>query len=607
MVIWMLLPGNALAEDPALKAQMEKILNLGPGITVEKFQNGDDLIVLWTEPANDGKAGIKNWGLVYYVRSDIADSWFYEGRYTNTFKRFLGSFQQFTGDGRKELALIGEGQDGTGWAHLFVVNLVDRKIKVIYEGESHIQTGILTRLGEGQTAGMFQDINRDKLMEIIAYRELRGTAGKSVYWADLYSWNGKEMTLVNKKYPEYYQKLMGELEKAAAEEEVLPKGNYRIFYEHIALIYDLRNQPKEAAAARERMLLPPLELGKYMQEFLRIQGYRVCQSYRADIDGAAPQDAVVWAKTPDGATNQVWFVAQNSQTIHAPFTLPLPEAFFEPGGEVQFTVKDRQVWAYRKPTAAKPGMGLLYRYDGAARFTLLGTEEREVITGGRVIRRITGETYRDPDLADRNVMVNPTSVIYPVKAQGAITVDGRFMENDWARAPVLNVNQEEQVTRGYDDWNNPTDLSYSIRSLYQGSSLYFGIKVKDEIRVYATGIGVHAGWLSDHIEMYFVQQGKLHRYGIFILPTEAQAYEWVDGEWKAPTYPVRAQWMPGPDGYWVEFEIKGLALNVEILPLTILVFDKDTADGVNPYHDTVMATSAYKADDPETLGLIKFR
>lgn len=606
-VICLVIASVGLAEDLAFKAQIEKLLNLGTDITVEKFQNGDDVVALWTEFAEGGKHSVKNWGLVYFIQGNIADSWFYEGRYTNMFQRFIGSFQQFTTDGRKELALIGEGTAGTGWARVFVFNLADRKINVLLEVQNLIQPGIFEKPGESHTAGMFQDLNHDRIMEIVTYQELKGAAGKASYWPDLYSWSGKEMVLVNKKYPSYYQKLLGELERAALIEETLPTGNYRIFYEHMAKIYDIRNQAKEAAVLRERMLLPPQELGKRVQEFLRAQGYRIHQTFRTDIDGVNPLDAIVWAKTPDGSRNQVWFMTQSNQTFGEAVAVPLPASFFEPGGDVAFTVKKEQVWAFRKPTATKPGLGFLYRYDGGTRFTLLGSEEREMLTGGKVVRRVTGETYNDPELARVKSVVSPTSVINATKSKGTITIDGRFMENDWAQAIPLLIQAEEKITRGYNDWNNANDLSYSIRSLYKGNSLYFSMKVKDEIRVYATKIGVHAGWLSDHIEMYFVVKGQIHRYGIFILPTEAQAFERIGEEWKAPTYPVTAQWMPGPDGYWVEFEMSGLPLYMDAIPMTILVFDKDTADGVNPLHDTIMSTSDFKADDPDTLGFVKLQ
>lgn len=606
-VICFVFTGMASAEDAAFKAQVEKMLNLGPGITVEKYQNGEDVVALWTEPAEGGKGVIKNWGLVYFVQGNVADSWFYEGRYTNTFRRFLGSFQQCTQDGRKELALIGESTSGTGWARVFVFNLVERSILPIFEGNNQIRPELLVKPGESQTAGIFQDLNKDRMMEIIAYQELRGSSGKVLYWMDLYSWNGKEMVLVNKKYPDYYQRLLSELKQVALEEEQSPVGNYRIFYDYIAKIYEIRNQANEAAEARERMDLPPSDLGKRVQTLLHARGYRIYKSFRADLDGVNPLDAIVWVKLPDGSRDQIWFVTQSNQTVRDPVELLLPTAFFEPGGEIIFTVNPGQVWAYRKATSAKPGLGFLYRHEGGTNFTLLGSEERELLIDGKILRKITGVTYNDPELANVKSVVNPVSVIYPTRATGPITIDGRFMENDWAKANPVYMNKEEYIIRGYDDWNNENDLSYQLRTLYRGNNLYFSIKVKDDIRVSATRVGVHAGWLSDHIEICFMQKGKLHRYGIFILPTEAQAFEWVDEEWKAPTYPVRAQWVPGPDGYWVEIELSGVIANADLIPLTVLVFDKDTADGVNPLHDTIMATSLYQSGDPETLGYVKWK
>jgi len=105
------------------------------------------------------------------------------------------------------------------------------------------------------------------------------------------------------------------------------------------------------------------------------------------------------------------------------------------------------------------------------------------------------------------------------KAHAPIQVDGTLREADWARAPVLRIDDIRQFFT-YDRatvWKGPTDLSAKVRFLWDDRFLYLAAEVTDDVFVNSK-CDEHI-WSGDGLQMlvdpYRDQPEKLGRYDYF--------------------------------------------------------------------------------------------
>ncbi|AZR72658.1 hypothetical protein BBF96_04195 [Anoxybacter fermentans] len=600
----LIITGAVQAEEViSLKAQIQEFLNLETEIMIEKSEYGSDKVVLWVEPMEDGKGYAKNWGLVLFSGDKPVDAWFYAGPLTNSFKDFYLSFHQFTWDGRKELAVVGADPARNGWAYIFIFNLTDRGLELLYKRETNSCGGsYFVKEDEIFNQGMFLDLDLDQIEELFVYREVKGSLSTGPYWVDIYTWDGKKFVLSNKKYPELYIPFFEAFKRAAQEEEKLPMGKHKIFYEYIAKIYEIWDEPKGAQDARELAILPPMEMGKTIKKILKEKGFRAYRVFRVDLDGSFPKDAIIWGKGIEGLRNRVWIISQKNEIVSEPLQIPLLPSFFQNDGEIFFTVENSQIQISRKPTDSKPGLTYLYSYSGD-KLTLIGREETYLLANGQVVRRIAGQVLKKPKLGSEKEIIIKMPLFKAVQTRSPLRVDGMFSEKVWSLVETVAIEKKEQIIEGADQWGGKADLSYTIGFAYCYNSLYLSIKVKDENRIYAQESGINPKQTSDHIEIWFRDDEKVYRYGIFILPMKTLIMEWDGEELKEPTHTIHAQWMPSRDGYWMEVKIGELDLSDEIYPMTVAVWDID--DPGHPEEYSLMATSPLAVEDLYTLGIIK--
>ena len=602
---WLLVfVGMVEAED--YQGRIAKMLNLGTPITVDRYFNGSEEVDIWMESDESGSGAIKNWGIFYYSGGKYTDAWFYTGPLTNQFKRFFLSFHNLTKSAQKEIALVGERLAGDGSAQVFIFSLEKKKIQLLQQSSNEIRgTATPTRPDLAAKQGFYSDLNKDHIEEFLVYREVKGSLASSVYWLDIYSWHDKGFTLVNKTYPNSYRTILQSLEKAAATEEQLPDGQHRTFYEQIARVYDYMNKPTNAASARERANLPAAQMGQKMLSVLHAKGYRAYQMIQQDLDGEMPLDAVIRAKS-EGKIDQFWLICGNYEKIYEPILIPVPQELFTPGADLTMAVKENQIWISRNPTVSKVGVAYLYTYHHPGVLSFSGYEELRLQKNGQVMRTITGQVFKGNDTTAKDKTIIQTAFLKANPCLLPPVIDGLCSENDWLNTQGVEIGTHEQVVGVHkEQWYGAEDLAFSVKALYRGNSLYLFLKVWDNNKVITDYYSFDVNKPSDHIEIYLAEKEKVSRYGIFILPAETLLVEWVGKEVRKTVLPVRAQWLPSAEGYWVEVELSGLNLSAETYPVTVVVADVD--DQVNPVYKATMSTSLSEVQNRQTMSMIKLR
>lgn len=598
-----LIAGIAGAED--YQGRIAKMLNLGTPITVERFQNGTDEVDLWVEGDDLGQGVAKNWGVFYYSSGKYVDSWFYTGPLTNVFRKFYVSYHNFTKDSIKEVALVGEKASGDGMTRIFIFNLAKKKLQLLYQCDDDMRgTTLQAQPEKACKQGFYRDLNKDQVEELLVYRELKGTFLQSVYWTDIYSLKETAPTLVNKYYPTFYSGIQKTLEKIALDEFKLPDGNHRVFYEHLARVYDYLNKPADAAVAREKANVPAARMGEKMLAALHAKGYKAYQMMRADIDGISPLDALIWARG-DGKKDQFWIICSANDIIKEAQVVPLPQEFFTASGEIVYDVKNTQLWFCRKPTTTKSGVAYLYTYQSNGTLVLAGTEELR-LQKGQTLRVVTGQAFDGYGMPNEKITYTQAAFLKASPCAVLPMLDGVGNETEWQNAQGVVIASKEQIVQGIrEQWKGADDISFSVKSLYRGNTLYFFIKVKDDSRIFWDTNWLESNTATDHVEIYLMEKEKIYRYGIFILPTSTLVWEMVGSELRKPALQMRAQWMPAIDGYWLEVEIPGLTLTGETYPVTLAVTDTDNLS--DPAQKLVMATSAVDTTNRQSLSSIRLR
>ncbi len=116
---------------------------------------------------------------------------------------------------------------------------------------------------------------------------------------------------------------------------------------------------------------------------------------------------------------------------------------------------------------------------GASQDIVLPLAETDPLTVYQV-RSVVTDASGAAAVRDRNV----AGFVAVPKATGAITLDGTLDEADWKNAPVEKIDEERQYT-SYDPvnvkWKGPSDLSGTIRYLWDDQYLYVGVEVTDDI------------------------------------------------------------------------------------------------------------------------------
>ncbi len=606
-LIFLLLSGVVQAEEvsKSLNVQIGEMLNLGIEPEIQEAAYAGDRVILWKETMATGL--VKNWGLILYNHGQPGDSWFYTGPLTNTFLEFHLSFHQFTDDGRKELCVVGTNGSNDGWAYFFVFDISDAGIRLLYESESNsCGASYFVTSEEIYSQGMFLDLDLDQIEELFIYHEVHGSLPQGPCWVDIFTWEDGEFVQVNERYPVFYIPFFEEFQKAAAEEEKLPMGNHRIYYEYMAKIYQIWEEDLGVQEALQKALLPPMEMGKKIEQLLAIKGYTVYQSIRADLDSVSPEDAIVWVKGSEENQQEIWVISQKNDHAADPVILPLPINFLTTPVEISFVTAPLIIQLNRNLNGTKPDLSYCYRYTGDSVF-LEGREEVSFTVNGQIIHRIMGQMYKEFNLVDQEELMFNLPLIEAHQITETIRVDGIFSENIWSRVQPVTFRRDNNIISGVTAWNDEEDLSFSLQAAYQAEALYLTLKIKDDIRIYSQNseriLLQNQDTQNDHVEIWLMESGQLRHYSIFILPMQTMVVEWSDATAIEPTRQIKAQWMPASDGYWMELEIKGLDLSEETCSITIIVSDIDD-DLQQIDQATMLGTSQFRAEIRETLGRI---
>lgn len=601
LLLCFLCAGVSAGDSSRLKEQVVEQLNLGPEVTIERYGFENNQVLLWREAA-DGKPGYaKNWGIVLLKKEQPQHLWFYTGPMTNSFQNFHLSFHQFTQDGRKELAIVGTDEQRRDWAHFFILNLEESGVELLHQGETNSRGGsYFVKSDEIYNQGMFMDLDLDQIEELFVYHEVKGTLLPGPIWPDVYNWEEDRFVKTNQQYPTFYIPFFQAFEAAAHQEELLD-GNYKIYYEDMAQIYELWNEPVGVLQAKERAQLPPLEMGEQMVQILRAGGYQTHRVVRVDLDGVNPRDAIVWGKGIEGLRNQIWVIGQQNEHLIGPFPVPLAPSFFQQIQEDQIRTKGSIIQFSSSPDSQQNGIKYVYEF-GDTGMELVGREEWQMLLDGRVQRKRAGQVLPEVGRDEEEMSIVQIPLLRAVPSEEPIRVNGFFSDPGWSKVKPISVGDESLISQGIENWQGQDDLSIRLQATHQEADLYLGVRVTDDQKQYSQEEGIGQRRVSDHVEFWLKDQGQLYHYGIFLAATGVEVIQWIDGRGQKPAHMIKAQWMPVSQGYWLELRITGLDLSKEVIPFTIGVVDVDQ-NGVDQI-ETLLTTSPYQVRDPESLGWI---
>ena len=586
VVILLLTTGSLYAQKKELVNEIKEYLDTEQEIQVTPYRSYQNKAVLWT---NIGSDSIKDWGVVFYNQGKPVDSWQYEGNLR--FNSFYPSFHRLIGDGQKELGVVAT-PVGNKSEQVFIFNRGDSGLKLIYQATSDCEGANYYILEEDSiyNEGTFLDIDSNGTEELILYRKISSNLAKTPYWPDIYIWKDGKFVLSNEEFPNFYIPYFEIFKRAAEFEEQYPMGNHSTFYRYMEMIYKIWDESEGVKKAQFKAMLPPMEMGRKLERVLKPDDMRIYEYSRVNLDGIAPDDSIVYARNPE--KEEIWVVTQQDQSADDPIKVDLPQSYYE---QVNYKVKKPYLQVIGESSENKSSLTYLYEYTGG-QLELRGYQK--VSQGDKkAIRKIAGKTLNRSNYGSKEEVIE-MALIRAATSNMALNCNGFFSESVWKENSWTLVGSKEFIQKGEEGWQNTQDLSFQINAAHYQKSLYLGLKVIDDHRFYTQESEVEVGhYDSDHLEIIFKKDGKIYKYGIFILPTEAIVVQMGKNQFDGS---IKAQWLPIKTGYGVEIKIENPGIDGSFYPASILVVDRD--DGET---NSVMATSTLLSGNSNELGLIK--